>query len=72
MKQKEIEAKRNKWFYKDCDFLMENYCFKYGSFEWFKRMSDRYFGGGFTQDYLKAGITREQLVSSKEKGVFKV
>jgi hypothetical protein len=63
------EAKSNKWFNEDGNYLAEIY--GAGTFKRFKAMSKRYFGGGFAYRYKKAGITAEQLRQAREQGFIK-
>lgn len=58
-----------RWFEKDSEFYAEKY--GKGSYKWFEGMSERYFGGGFSYSYKKAGITAEQLREAREQGYIK-
>lgn len=62
-------AKENKWFNADSQFYSDKY--GKGTYKWFKGMSQRYFGGGFSYKYKAAGITYQQLKEAKENGYIK-
>ena len=47
------------------------YDYEKGSFEWFKELSKRYFGGGYFYHYEADGITRQQLKEAQEQGFIK-
>lgn len=65
-------AKANaKWFAEDSKYLVEVLGYEYGSYEWFKEMAKRYFGGGYGYEYQSAGITLCQLKAAKEAGFLK-
>lgn len=63
------QAKGSRWFDEDSKYIEKKY--SRGSFEWFKAMSKRYFGGGFLHRYTDAGITARQLREAKENGYIK-
>jgi hypothetical protein len=60
-----------KHFEADSKYCSDVLGFDEGSFGWFKCLSERYFGGGYSYEYESVGITRQQLNEAKEKGFVK-
>ena len=60
-----------KHFEDDSKYLVEVSGYEKGSFEWFKELSKRYFGGGYFYHYEADGITRQQLKEAQEQGFIK-
>lgn len=69
--QFENAKKTARHFADDCKHLEQECGLEQGSFEWFKALSEVYFGGAYLQRYLQSGITREQLNDAKERGMVK-
>ena len=60
-----------KHFEADSKYLVDIYGYEKGSFEWFKELSKRYFGGGYFYHFEADGITRQQLKEAQEQGFIK-
>lgn len=56
-----------KHFEADSKYLVEVSGYEKGSFEGFKELSKRYFGGGYFYHYEADGITSQQLKKRKNK-----
>lgn len=69
-KQFETAKDTQKNFEADSKYLEEK-GYTPGSFKWFKAMSKRYFGGGFSYRYLNDGVTYPQLKMARDNGFIK-
>ena len=63
-------AKSDKWFHKDSNILSGMH--GVGTCEWVKGMSKWCFGGAYDYQYIRAGITHQQLYEAKENGFIKL
>lgn len=67
-----IKAKNSaKHFTADSEYIIKVLGYEEGSYDWFKLMADRYFGGGYEPEYSAFGITRDQLNAAKSAGYVK-